>query len=301
MNGDLRKVRRGDPLRISASAFNAFIDAARYASDRQNDVDPSASPAPRRCDVVRVKNESGGLRGRYDVLGLAGPVIKPTEHPTEFDTRVVLRGTTPTAQHRGRFVVLLEPLRPDAIGRAVLVGLTQGRVKVVDERHRYADVDDESPERLKSAGWGAAELVWLQPPAERAEPEIAVCLVRLGPAPPRPRVAVVRGCQRTATGITYLKVRMLLASPHTFDESGEELALVWASYDPMTLFDTHVLVCPIEPVLHEDGATLIEYAALPFLAWDPALLDEPAADCIAAYINPCVNPQTPQACELISP
>lgn len=301
MNGDLRKVRRGDPLRISASAFNAFIDAARYVCDQQNAGAAPSLPAPLRHDVVRIKNESGGLRGRYDALGLAGPVIKPTEHPTEFDARFTLRGVTPTAQHRGRFVVLLEPLRPDAIGRALLVGLTQARVKVVDELHRHADIDPESPARLRSCGWGAAEIVWLQPPAERAEPEIAVCLVRLGPAPPRPRVAVVRGCQRTATGITYLKVRMLVASPHTFDESGEELALVWASYDPMTLFDTHVLVFPIEPVLHEDGTTVIEYAALPFLAWDPALLDEPAADCIAAYINPCVNPQTPQACELISP
>ena len=50
MSGDaLRKVRTGEPLRIPAAAYNAFVDAAiaNRASERNAIADPGRDPSQR--------------------------------------------------------------------------------------------------------------------------------------------------------------------------------------------------------------------------------------------------------------
>jgi len=109
MSSTLRKVRSGDPLVIPAATFNAFVDVARDYQERQRSATRDGLPDWRQTGIVLVRNDSGADRQRFDVLGVAGTVIKPTDNADAFKERVALKGVTPTAAHAGRFVILLEP------------------------------------------------------------------------------------------------------------------------------------------------------------------------------------------------
>ena len=73
--------------------------------------------------IVLVKNSSGADRDRFDILGIDGPIIAPTDNPDEFKNRVTIDGITPAmADHTGQFVILAEPIASGAIGRGHLDG-----------------------------------------------------------------------------------------------------------------------------------------------------------------------------------
>ena len=63
----LRKVQSGDPLRIPAGTFNAIIDAVRDHQQRQQGREQTSFPAVRQSGIIRVRNDSGTDRERFDV------------------------------------------------------------------------------------------------------------------------------------------------------------------------------------------------------------------------------------------
>jgi hypothetical protein len=119
-------------------------------------------------------------RGRFDVLGITGPVLTPTENLDAFKSRVVLHGGVPQASHAGRFVVLAEPVAAGAIGRAFVDGVCPVRVEMDDESHGFADVAAGVTATLRSAASGTAQLLWVQPQEARDDPAIAWTIVRIG-------------------------------------------------------------------------------------------------------------------------
>ena len=160
----LRKVQRGQPLSIPAETFNTFIDAAQDYKSRQHRREPSRTTGTLHPDVVLVKNVSGSDRARFDILGIEGLLITPADNLPTFQNQPVFTGTTPTiADHRGRFVVLLEPLATGRIGSALLTGIVPVRLRIIQETDTCADVDEDSPTRLKSAASGAAQILWTEP------------------------------------------------------------------------------------------------------------------------------------------
>jgi hypothetical protein len=176
----LHKVQRGDPLAIPASTFNAFVDAARAHRRNERSVQRANQPDRRQADIVLVRNDTAAALPRFGVLAVAGPVISPVDNADAFTERPALRGTTPSASDIGRFVILLEPIRPATLGRACIAGICHARVEIVDETHGFADVRAGYSTELESTSAGAAQLLWIQPSSERDPPTIAWCLVRLG-------------------------------------------------------------------------------------------------------------------------
>ena len=124
----LDKVQPGAPLAIPAQTFNTFVDAAKDFRERQHSVRHHEQRESRQADLVLVRNESNADRARFDVLGIDGPIITPTDNANEFQDRVALCGVTPTNDHVGRFVVLLEPVLDGAIGWGCLAGVCAVRV-----------------------------------------------------------------------------------------------------------------------------------------------------------------------------
>jgi hypothetical protein len=161
MGDALGKVQSGEKLRIPAAAYNAFIDTALDLRRRQQTSQQDSTPQARQTGIILVRNDSGADRGRFDVLGVSGVVITPTDNPDAFKSKIALIGASPAeAQHAGRFVVLLEPIAASKIGQACASGVTIARVDVVDTEHQFADVSDGSAAQLKSAEGGAGAILW---------------------------------------------------------------------------------------------------------------------------------------------
>ena len=183
MGDAMKKVRTGDALVVPAQAYNAFIDAARDHRQRQHD-QPGATPGPAAdsAAVVLLRNDSGDDRGRFDVLGIDGPVIAPGNNLNAFQDRVALRGVVPVdPDHRGRFVVLLEPVASGAIGRAWAGGVCIARVACSAPGCPYghADIADGGTTSLTATPSGAATILWRE-----AGTGTQWAVLRLGPAPP---------------------------------------------------------------------------------------------------------------------
>ncbi len=177
MADPLAKVRMGDPLRIPAAAYNAFVDAAKSARGLRQDTARDAT-REQSAFLTPVKNDSGAVVPRFGILGVAAPLFDPGDAPEAFRRRAAVAGVTPTEQdHLGRFVVALEPIAPGAIGVACGAGLCAAQVDFpADGRERRcADVANGSSVKLRASDRGAATIIW-----KEAGTGVKWAIVRLG-------------------------------------------------------------------------------------------------------------------------
>lgn len=175
-----RKVHSGEPFHMSAAAYNAFVDAARAHAQKQHPFGAPRHPENPLRGQILVRNDTGEPCDRYSVLGIAGPLIDPSDNLPEFQRLLAVRGDTPAAEHAGRFVILLEPLNAGSIGRACIDGVCAVQVEMTAETDGYADAAEGVLARLQSAETGAARLLWVQPVEDRTDPDVAWTLVRIG-------------------------------------------------------------------------------------------------------------------------
>jgi hypothetical protein len=176
MGNPFKKVQSGQKLEIPAEAFNTFIDAALDFKARQRNQGQSAQPGQRSSTILKVRNDSGEARLRFEVLGLAEPIISPELNEQAFQNEPTFTGVTPQdPDHRGRFAILLEPVEADQIAAACVEGVTVALVHVLDPEHQYADIARDTCEHLESCEVGAASILW-----KLADEGVTWALVRLG-------------------------------------------------------------------------------------------------------------------------
>lgn len=179
MNGDaFKRAMPGQKLVITAAAWNACLDAAEAHRRRQG---PAGAPLPpqfRQADIVLVKNTSGSDVPRFGVLGIAGVIVTPADSLAEFQNQIAVIGTTPAATHSGRFVVCLDPLGPNQLGRAWIAGVCQAQVDVAGDGHQFADVLPGDRSKLQSRASGAARILF----RDSAGAGTKWCIVRIGDA-----------------------------------------------------------------------------------------------------------------------
>ena len=150
---------------MSARTWNRFCDAADIVlGDRYKVNAQSAGGSAYAANIILIKNNSGHDVGRFGVLGISGVAIDPAssgQAAIEFAERPVLTGVTPTtAAHSERFVVTIEPIADDAIGRAAVSGVFACLVNVTDEDHQFADVKNNDRTQLESVDCGVCQLLW---------------------------------------------------------------------------------------------------------------------------------------------
>lgn len=181
MGDNFKKVQTGQPLKIPAETFNAFLDAARDFRARQQSRETQFQPTFRQSGIVKVKNGSGEDRNRFEILGIDRPIFTPTDNLDTFQNDVLLVGVKPDGEdHPGRFCVLLEPLKSDAIGLAVIAGVCPVRIDVQEESDTFAEVQDDDATQLKSGGSGSVTILW----KESGTGENKWAVVRLGDSQP---------------------------------------------------------------------------------------------------------------------
>jgi len=159
----LTKVRSGQPMRIPAAAYNAFVDAAKANKGVKQD----AKRGTRREQpdgVTLIKNTSGATIQRFGVLGVDGPIFLPSDSLDAFKRDVVLTGSTPVAvSHTHKFVIALEPIAAGDVGRACAQGVCITQVQFPDpnvSQPEFADIGDGVTANLVAKERGAAAILW---------------------------------------------------------------------------------------------------------------------------------------------
>jgi hypothetical protein len=181
-----RFVRSGERLRIPASAYNAFVEAAKAERRRRTSAQAEPQAIALSYDTL-IHNMTGSDLPRFGVVALGAPVTTPAQRLASFQSRQALTGTTPAAADRGRFAILQEPIRAGGIGRALASGISLVQVELlapVTTRDDFADIKPGSTAVLLGAASGSAQLLWVEPHADRVDPAIAWCVVRLGDQQP---------------------------------------------------------------------------------------------------------------------
>ncbi len=158
---DMKKVKRGDPLSITAKMFNSMIDAARAHKNRTHNIGKGNASGVQFPGTVMVRNDSGETVGQFGILGIDAPLVAPDANENTFRSRVALSCVTPTLNvHGGNFAILAEPLVDGKIGQAFIHGACPVQINVIDEGHGYATVIDSDASMLASAPSGTTQILW---------------------------------------------------------------------------------------------------------------------------------------------
>ena len=162
MSDAFKKVRRGEPVKISAVAWNRVIDQVvtkpRFTSEDE--------AYPLSNFRVRMRNTSSGTINRWGVMEIAGVLESPSgatgPGAVSFQSWPGLVGSVPTTTAGAAFAVAVEPIKSGEIGMVAVDGVVQCKLEIVDASHRYATTKTGtgSASELKTASSGEATILW---------------------------------------------------------------------------------------------------------------------------------------------
>ena len=174
-----KKVRSGDKLRIPATTYNAFIDTTMELRRRGQNTTSESSPSFRQSGIIKVKNCTGQNRKRFDVLGISDPIFLPRQNENSFKNHVMFDGVVPVGpNHKGKFVILLEPLKAGAIGMACIDGVCPAKISTQSNNLKYADIKNNDASMLAADESGGAQVLWLDSATQSGGSKWAI--VRIG-------------------------------------------------------------------------------------------------------------------------
>jgi hypothetical protein len=153
-----RKVRPGEPVSISAAAWNRVID---QVTTRPR-FDSNTSAWPLTNFRVRVKNNTSTGISRWGVLQIDNILEAPTGVGSQFEQWPGVVGITPgvgTATSPA-YVVAVEPIPVGGIGQAAIDGVVQARVLVRCTGHQYAKPKSSEIDYLETAEAGPFRILW---------------------------------------------------------------------------------------------------------------------------------------------
>jgi hypothetical protein len=163
MSGDnLKYIKPGAPMRVSAGMMNAFIDTTK-AFRRRNTLTGSEYGASGIDEAfIRVQNDTGATLERFQVVGIGSPAIAPTSdtEPAAFFSEWPMMASVPSAAHRGSFAVMLDGAANGTLAIAKVAGDVLVKVDVTDETHRFAEVITGDVAKLSSGATGSAQILW---------------------------------------------------------------------------------------------------------------------------------------------
>lgn len=166
MSEGLPDLPRGTPLgRISAPHIRSWNRAAEFERRSRIRPLPAADGPDVTSTVVKVRNKTYETVGRFGVLVLSEPTIEPAENLDHALGSPCMDAVAPgTPEDYATLVILIDPLQPDRIGRAVLHGAAWAQVYVSDEENwQFADVDEGNTTNLVMAHYGPARILWKEP------------------------------------------------------------------------------------------------------------------------------------------
>lgn len=188
MNGGdpLKKVLPGDPVRIPAPAYNAFVDAARWHRTRRT-VGPASGSLDLPPGAAWVRNAGATDLPRFGVVGLGGPLFPSSGDLAAFKAEDALTGQVPAdASHRGgRLGIAREIIEAGAVGAVTVMGLAKCQVDFgAGPAYPRADLIDGDAAKLRAEPCGPIEILWSE-----STSGVSWALVRVGSGVGRPVLA----------------------------------------------------------------------------------------------------------------
>lgn len=164
----------GQPLKISAKAYNAMLDAAQAYAREQDVFGASGSKSGRPPHVLRVKNTTGLPALRFSFLGIGSPIIEastaaPGSGEDEYDVQTnffancnAFSVVTPVFDdHEKRWCILLESIPDGEFGAAAVLGVYPCQVDVQAESDTEAQLVNAQTDNLESCeSGGTADILW---------------------------------------------------------------------------------------------------------------------------------------------
>lgn len=164
MASGMKKVTGGSPLRIPASAYNAFVDAAQAHIESQSrggagNIDFLVD----RNNPVPIRNDTDKNLLWGEILGIEEPLFLPELNEGEFQSKIQLIGILPMNKHAEKLAILAEPIPKGEIGFAWVSGLCPTKVYVLNEEQTspFTTAGIIEGETLSlSAGAGNIPILW---------------------------------------------------------------------------------------------------------------------------------------------
>lgn len=154
-------VKRGDPLVIKASDWNAMLGLAGSAKLRQSVQLQSRSTFSGASGVVvPVKNATGSTVSRYHAIGIGSPLFEHSDNAQTFLNQLSFSGAATSSSYLGRFAVAQETIPDGKIGACLIDGITAAEITVGHATHDRVDVDTEGGSKLVSGYYGAGEILY---------------------------------------------------------------------------------------------------------------------------------------------
>lgn len=148
--------------RLAAEDVNRLVRAAQEL-DRNiqaaRSFAPGAYPSVAGGVLVQVCNKTGDTLYPSNIAGMDDTVFTDTATSEPVIVNVVV----PTnGDHPGRWVVLLEELPEDGVGRALMFGVALVQLDVPEEGedYEYAELADGEVDHLNAVPLGSAEILW---------------------------------------------------------------------------------------------------------------------------------------------
>lgn len=151
-----RRVVPGQRVHPPAAAMNGLFDLL----EERNRKEPRANAAGFQSGPIEllIKNNTGGaLSSSFGVVAIGDVVINRTDGEEAFNRQNLFEGDTPSAG--ARIAIVQEPLSANAIGRAIIAGVTTVKLNVIDAAHTHAGPTTSTSE-LDTANAGPAEILW---------------------------------------------------------------------------------------------------------------------------------------------
>lgn len=168
MTDPLRKPISGEPFVPSARQFGMFIDAANSIGQQRTER-PRLGSEP-DMGVVLVRNDTGSdIDEPHAVLAIDtigdGVLIDPADRESVVHERPAFSGQTPdNLIEIKRFVILQQPLKDGAIGKAVVSGATWVKIRGAGlgfgDENLYASPVDGETDFLEAGAAGPAKVLW---------------------------------------------------------------------------------------------------------------------------------------------
>lgn len=169
----LRKVTPGEPFQPSAGFHNRLVDQMVQSQRDAMREDSSLTQVAGDSTVVQVLNDTESPLRRYSIVGLGDPVILPSNNEGSFLNDLAFHGQVPT--NHDAFAVVLDPIAPHTIGKALLVGIAI--VKLAGgEVGRTADITPGETAHLTRGHGGPATILWAEE-ANGEQPRWAIVMV----------------------------------------------------------------------------------------------------------------------------